>query len=801
MQFITKYFFVFLLGVCVNASSQSNADHPVISGGITNEDRAVEGATVILKKVENKQYTSLVSDMLGFYCFNAVEPGLYIIQATAVGFLPYTSDTLQVGSGSDLKHDIKLTPTKTLLDEVVVKSKQQKVTIENGRLVLNLQNSALTTGSTAFDMLKNLPGVSVGQDEEILLRGTSGVNIMLDGKMSYVSGKQLIALLKSMPAENLRKLELITAPSAEFDAAGNAGVINIVTKKKKTEGYSIDLRSAITKGKYWMVNKNITALANLGKFSFNAYFDYNTPYSVMVSKSGSTIIEGGNALKLERSNESTYKIKFYTYKLGVDWQLNSRHQLGVQYHGYLDDFTSPKNGEIIKYRPDGVMHSRMVATNHIIEPYYYDAANLSHVFNMDSGGKKWTTDLHYIGYRNHSDALMRTTEWQTNNGTIKQEGLQSHQPGFIKILSAKTDIVIPHKNYEFKAGLKYARITNDNQFRFDSLQDGNFMEATTMSNHFTYEENISAAYLSASRKFKRTTIEAGLRVEYTYAKGHTSKEDSSNVWSYTKPFPSLSINHSFNYLHAINVSVSRRINRPGYADLNPVRWYNDPYFYYSGNPDLVPEMAWLWSGAYTFKRKYVFTATYGHRQHYLTRRLVIDPQSQAVKSQSANFRNMDRLDFLISIPVKLTDFWNLQLNAGANYTAYPISQLSGFKTLSTWAANLQVQQEIQFPFGVQFEMNTYLYSDELWGLYKKEQVFFADAGLRKNFLSDKLVLQVTVGDFLRTNRYKGRSQSNVTDYHYFDRPDTHRFGLSLRYHLGGRLVGKKTNRTEEQDRL
>lgn len=801
MQFITKYFFVFLLGVCVNTFSQSNRGQQVIGGNVTNEGRAMEGATVVLQKIEKKQYTTFVSDAFGSYRFTAVEPGLYIIEVTVVGFLPYRSDTLLVGPGNHLKHDVKLTPANTMLDEVVVKSKKDKVTLENGRLVLNVRNSALTTGITAFDVLKNLPGVSVGQDEEILLRGTSGVNIMLDGKMSYVSGKQLVALLKSMPAENLSRMELITAPAAEFDAAGNAGIINIVTKTKKTEGYSIDLRSAITKGKYWMVNKNITALANLGKFTFNASFDFNTPHAVMESKSGSTIIEGGSTLQLKRKNESAYKIKFYTYKLGMDWSLTPRHQLSVQYHGYLDDFKSTKNGEIIKYRPDGVMHSRMVATNHIIEPYYYDAVNLSHVFNMDSSGKKWTTDLHYIGYRNHSDALMRTTAWQTNNGTSKQEGLQSYQPGFIKILSAKTDMVIPYKNYQFKGGLKYARITNDNQFRFDSLQGGSFTEATTMSNHFTYEENISAAYFSVSRKFTRTSIEAGLRVEYTYAKGHTTKEDSSNVWSYTKPFPSLSMNHSFNDLHTINVSVSRRINRPGYADLNPVRWYNDPYFYYSGNPDLVPEMAWLGSVAYTFKRKYVFTATYGHRQHYLTRRLVIDPQSQAIKSQSANFRNMDRVDFLLSVPVKFTDSWDLQLNAGANYTAYPITQLTGFKTLSTWAANLQVQQEIQLPYGVQFEMNAYLYSDELWGLYKKEQVFFADLGLKKSFLTDKLILQVTVGDFLRTNRYKGRSQSNVTDYHYFDRPDTHRFGLSLRYHLGGHLVGKKTNRTEEQDRL
>lgn len=806
MQMKIAFRKLWLAVVCIWSTStivfsQSGNRESSLTGIITNAGQPLEGASIVVVSLDKKYKTNTGSDILGLYRFSLLPSGAYIMQVTAVGFSAYTSDTLLIKDGNIVKHNIELAEIKKLLEEVVVQGKKNKVTIENGKLTLNVQNSAVTTGSTAFDLLKNLPGVNIGQEDEIMLRGTAGVNIMLNGKMSYVSGKQLVTLLKSMPAENLSKLELITAPSAEFDAAGNAGIINIVMRKKKAEGYSIDLRSGIVKGRYWMVNQNITALASIGKFSFNGSFDYNTPHSAMKSRSRSSIVENGRPLILERINESVYKINFYTYKLGVDWQLDKRQKLGLQYNGYLDNFTAPKKGQINKYQADQSLYAQMVATNNIVEPYYYDAVNLSHVFDMDSTGKKWTTDAHYIGYRNHSDARMQTTQWLAGSATSEHHGLQSHQPGLIKIISFKTDIVVPYKGYQFKSGVKYAAVSNDNQFKFDSLINGNFEEAVSMSNHFRYKERIGAVYISVSRKWEKTTVEAGLRVEHTYANGYTEKEDSSNTWSYTKPFPSLSVNHKFDEKHVIDITVSRRINRPGYSDLNPVRWYNDPYFYYAGNPALVPEMAWLWSGAYTYKRKYVFTVTYGKRQDYLTRRLIIEPQSQAIKSQSANFQDMERLDFLFSTPLKLTDRWNLQVNVGVNYTTYPIAQLNDFKTLKSWAANLQLQQEIRFSYGLQFEMNAYLYSDELWGLYKKEQVFFVDAGLKKSFWKDKLVLQGSFGDFLRTNRYKGRSQSDVTDYHYLDRPDTHRFGISVRYHIGGPLVSKKANRTEEQERL
>ncbi|MFT3947456.1 MAG: outer membrane beta-barrel family protein [Agriterribacter sp.] len=687
------------------------------------------------------------------------------------------------------------------LQEIIVKGKKQLIEISKGKIVLNLQNSTLTSGVSVFDALKKLPGISIGQDDNILLRGTSNINVMIDGKMTYLSGKQLATLLQGMSAEDLSKIELLTAPSAEFDADGNAGIINIVTKKRNALGYAIDLRSGISRGRYWMVNENITASLNTKKWNLYGSLDYNTPHRVITGKSGNTVVQNDERTLIDRTTENIFKVKYYTYRIGTDWQAGRRHLLSLHYNGYFDDFKAAKFSSLKIDRPNGAMYSDIQTQNNITEPYHYDAANFSYKFDIDTSGKKITTDAHYISYRNLSDGLMTSSTSNGGGNPSRINTLRQHQPGFITIKSIKTDIDLPYKSISLKAGVKYAITSNDNAYRFDSLVAGNFVKAETMSNHFRYEEKIFAAYASALQKFNKTTVEAGLRLEDTHAKGFTVKQDLNNTWKYTRLFPSLSIDHLINNNNKINISVSRRINRPSYADLNPVRWYNDQYFYYSGNPELQPEMAWLFSAAYALRSKYILTATYGLRDNYIGRQLVIDPSNGSIKSQSANFNNAKRFDLDVSAPVNITSYWSLQLSTGLNYTTYPISITTGLQQLSQWAVSVQLQQQVQLPYDIQLQVSGFFYSPELMGIYQTATVFFMDAGIRKSFLKNNLVLQLTGSDLFRTNRYKAMSQTDITDYHYHDRPDSKRIAFSIRYHIGGKLLNKKGSAIEEQERL
>lgn len=686
------------------------------------------------------------------------------------------------------------------LRQVTVTAARNNLQVENGRITLNVANSPLATGVSVFDLLKKMPGISISQDDNISLRGTEGVNVLIDGKMNYLSGKQLADFLKGLSSDNVVKIELITTPTAEFDAAGNAGFINIVTRRRTIRGYAIDLRSTVTRGSTWMFNENISASINTKQLSLYGSFDYNTPNRKVKSISGNTVLENDTAYRLERLNTSNYHIKFYTWRAGADWRINEHHQFSAHYHGYFDDFAAPKDAVVNRYTATHKLHSTVSTFNNIIEPYHYDAGNLAWTWQIDTTGKKLVTETHFISYRNLSDALMTSVATNGTTGTVAAvNALRSHQPGYITIRSAKTDLEWPHRDIVWKGGIKYAWVSNDNNYRFDSLIGNEYKEATGMSNHFLYNERIAAAYASAARKFNHTSVLVGLRVEHTDAKGYTVKEDFANHWTYTSIFPSLSVDHEIKQ-HKFNLSLSRRINRPTYSDLNPVRWYTDQYFYYSGNPALVPEMAWLLSGAFTFKHKYILTATYGFRDNYMTKKLTIDTTNNAVKSQTANLSNMQRFDLLFSAPFSAGP-WSMQLSAGLNYSRYPIPQKNENSITSRWSANAQLQQQLKLPGGLRFELASYIYSPELWGVYLKDELFFMDAGLRKACLKENLVLQFTFMDVLRTYRLRGSSLSNAANYWYNDRPEAHRISLSVRYHIGGRLSFKRASSIDEQERL
>ncbi|WP_294205404.1 outer membrane beta-barrel family protein [uncultured Chryseobacterium sp.] len=688
-----------------------------------------------------------------------------------------------------------------LIKEVSINARKKVFETDKGKLIFNVQNSALSTGQTALDLLKRVPGVSVGQNDQILFRGSPGINVVIDGKMTYLSGSQLASFLMGMSAEDITKIEIMTTPSSEFDAAGNAGIINIISRKNIKKGYAIDLRSSVSKGKYWMNNQNITSSFRTKKINLYSSFDFNTPHSYSKNQSGNTITDNGTVLQLSRNNESIYKVKYYTWRVGADWQFLARHSIGISYNGYFDDFKSFNYSTVDRLDHSGNLQSYIRSENKQIEPYHYDDVSMKYKFDMDSLGKNITADANYTSYRNFSDGLMTTDGYALNDVFLDRKVQKSHQPGSVKIKSFKADADLPFQKFRIKTGVKYAEVENDNQFRFDSLQAGNYVKIDALSNHFKYREHIAAAYLSGSKTFSKTSIEAGLRLEYTNADGYMVKQDLTNKWQYTKLFPSLTIEQIISDDHKLDFSVSRRINRPSYSDLNPVRWYTDQYFYYSGNPNLLPEMTWVSSLTYSLKSRYIFTAIYNRSNHFINRRLAIDDNGFTVRSMSDNFGKRQRFDFTTSVSVKPLKFWDLQLFNDVSYTMYPISLQLGEKQVSKWSLSTMLEQDFTLPKDFSVNLVASFTTSELRGIYSTGPLGFVNIGVKKSFFNKKFVAQFSVSDLFNTTRYKAKSQTDIADYYYNDKPYSRVLSVSLKYHFGGELIKSSSRKTEEQERL
>ncbi|MFT4205194.1 MAG: TonB-dependent receptor [Chitinophagaceae bacterium] len=771
-----------------------------INGTIKDQWQAIPFASVQLKSIDDTTFhASAWADTAGFYLFEKLKKDRYKILVSALGYKDYTSNSIEVNK--DQTFDIELKAEHKRLQDIAVASKKKVFETDKGKLIFNIQNSALTTGQTALDMLKKLPGVSVGQNDQILFRGSSGINIMINGKPTYLSGSQLANFLMGMSAEDINKIEFLATPSAAFDAAGNAGIINIVPKKNLKKGYAIDLRSSVSKGKYWMTNENISTSLRTEKVNIYGSFDFNTPNRYSDDKSGNAINENGNIFHLDRANTDDFKVKYYTWQAGADWQFWTKHNISVSYHGYLDDFKSYQYSVVDKTDNSGSLESYLNTHISLVEPYHYGAVSADYRFDIDSLGKKITVDANHTSYRNFSDGLMDTKNYAANGDFLHENIQKYHQPGFVKIASVKADADLPFETFTLKTGAKYAEVKNDNQYRFDSLQSGNYIAMEAISNHFKYRERITAVYFSASKKIRKTNMEAGLRMEYNNADGYTVKQDIANKWKYAKWFPSLAIGQMISDGHKIDFSFSRRINRPSYADLNPVRWYNDPYFYFSGNPNLVPELAWVYAFTYSLKSKYIFSATYNQSNNFIDRRLSIDDNGTTIKSMSDNFGKRHRFDFTTSVPFKLGTFWDIQLFTDLNHTSYPISLLSGEKHLSRWSVTTTLQQDFILPKDFTLNLATYFYSSELRGIYITRPTGFLNFGIKNSFFDKKLMAQFSVSDIFNSNRYKATSQTDVTNYYYNDKPYSSVLGLSLKYHFGGELIKSSSKKTEEQDRL
>jgi len=787
MKSIYTILFLYLISI----SSWVLAQEIEIKGSVTDTlKNALPGANIQLKGTQKGTF----SDGEGNYAIKV--PVESILVFSFINMLPQEKKVRE-----SMELDVSLSAAINSLEEVVINFKKPVIEADKGKVVFNVANNASNSGLTAFELLKRIPGISIGQNDEVLFRGAPGINVMIDGKMTYLSGGQLANYLKGMSAEDLNKIELMTTPPAEFDAAGNSGIINIIPKRNLRQGYAVAIRSAVSKGKFWMNNQNIVSSFRASTWSVNGMFDFKTPHSYTQNKSGNTINDNGTTLQLERENELSKKIKYYTWRLGADWQFLPKHTIGINYDGYFDDYRSYNYSNINRLYESGMLHSLMRSSDEIVEPYHYDALNFNYRYDIDALGRKITADAHYTSYRNFSDGMLTTQDFSAGGDFAGEQLLRSHQPGFVKIKSVQTDADLPYKKLSLKAGLKYAEVENDNQYRFDTLQAGNFVEVDAMSNHFKYKERIAAAYFSGSKIVGKTSVEAGLRLEHTHADGYTVKQDIGNKWKYTKLFPSLAVGHSINENNKLDLSVSRRINRPSYTELNPVRWYIDQYFYYSGNPNLVPELAWIYNLTYSLKRKYILSAAYNQSLNYINRILLIDDNGTTIKSQSANFGTRNRIDFTVSAPVQLFSFWDAQLFSDVHYTSYPISQLTGDRQLSQWSGMFSLQQNISLPQGFKINLSGFYYTSELRGIYLTEPVGWVDFGIKKTLLNNKLEAQFSISDVLNTNRYWANSQTDVANYYYRNKPYSSIFGLSLQYHFGGELIRSSNKKTEEQQRL
>jgi len=766
-----------------------------ISGVVLDETKSPFPYTTV--SLLNAKDSTVVKGTLtadnGSYVFNNIPEGHYLIAFYAIGYKkaikgPYLIDknkTHHQLESSQLLQDAKQ------LKGVEIVNKKPLIERQIDKTVINVENSAIATGNSALEILQKSPGVSVDKDGNISLRGKQGVNVMIDGKPTYLSADQLANLLRSTEGNALQSIELITNPSAKYDAAGNSGIINIRLKKNRSYGTNGSISAGAGYGRFYKANSGLTL--NHREKKFNLFGDLNYGRD---KRFGTTdIVRVNNTINnktyFDQRNYTTRERKNINYKGGMDYFFNDQHTLGLIVNGYTNNGRNEGDALTLIGSQPSKTDSSIVATNPYRSKYSSIAINLNYKGLLDTLGQEISFDLDHSQYRDNENSGFNNHYLDANGQTLKPDYLfRSTTPKETRIWAAKTDYSYPlRKDMKLELGLKSSFVKTDNNFVFENFTGDQWINDPGRSNHFLYDENINSAYLNLNRKLKSTTVQLGLRMEQTNSRGNSITENRIVNRHYLNLFPSIFINQEISNNHDMGLSYSRRIDRPDYESLNPFMSFVDLYSYRYGNPFLKPQYTNAFELSYSYKKSLNISAGYSHTTDVMSDILLTDTAKKTIFISKQNLSTQDYYNLNVSYPVQLTKWWISSNNLTAYYNRFSSEDILGVPYRSgRLAFNLNTNQSITLNETASVELSGYYQSKQIYGTLIIDHQYGIDLGLKKSFLSKKLDLKLAANDVFKLQKSRITSAIPSQQYLVNETWETRVFRLNCTYRFGSTAI-------------
>lgn len=788
-----------LLLVCLLIAAGSFAQNKTgkITGTITdNTGQTLQSASVSLLKAKDSALVKLaVTGKGGTYEFENINEGEYLLTVTSVGFEKKFSKPFSVSVAAVTKMEsLQLNEAAKGIEGVTVTAKRPFIETKIDKTVVNVDASPTSAGATALEVLEKSPGITVSNDGAISLRGKAGVIVMMDGKQTFLSATDLANLLKNMPASAIDQVEIMTNPSAKYDASGNSGVINIKTKKGRTAGFNGSIMAGITtsyyeaNGTFYVIPKSQNSINfNCRKNKINFFGNYNPNFFSGRSQLEFTRTKLNQAKDILGYNDVETQFKFgnnnHTLKLGLDYFADKKNTFGIVVSGFtFSGHPTPTTVTTTADENHQVL-SRMVSQtdNRIRFKNLTSNFNYRHVF--DSTGRELTADFDYITYSNTSNMQLITDFYQGNGMPAgDQLKLRGHLPASINIYSVKSDYVHPFKKGgRLEAGFKSSFVENDNLVDYKRW-DGSDWVSDGRSNHFIYDENINAVYLNANKQVKKWSFQAGLRLENTIAKGYQYNNDSTFKRNFTNLFPSTFISYELNKTNTVTVSYSRRITRPNYQDLNPFIYFLDSLSYRKGNPFLLPQFTHNIELSHSFKSKLITTLNYNSTNRVISQ--ILKPDGDIVYMTSENVARFRNIGVSITAPVPVTKWWNLNLFTNIFNNHYEGTYENRPLDISYTSFMVNMTQTFTLKQGFTLEMTGFYRARGVDQLTISEPMYMISFGGQKQVLKGKGTVRLNLRDPFWLQRFKGRTQYDIVDNRVQNRWDNRQVTATFTYRFG-----------------
>lgn len=777
-----------------------------LTGALQTAEGPLPYASVILRQATDSTLVKAeLSTPGGTFGFSTLTPGTYALDIKVNGLEPVWQ-TVIIENASVKLPPITLESTAYTLDEVSFVAQKPLIEVLADKTVFNVENTLNATGTDAFSLLRQAPGVIVDNQDQIILDGKTGVIIYINGKQSPLSGTDLTQFLRSIPSSDIASIELITQPSSKYDAAGASGIINIILKKDKRLGTNGTVNSGYGYGRNGRGNASLNLnhrnkVANLfGSYSYNQGQAWDFLY----------LDRTQSGVRYDSKTDNLRNWMTHNLRAGGDFFLNDQHTLGLLVYGSKADRTYDGLSEtpIIPLTNNEVSQI-LIADNSGQNGSQNLNGNLNYRF-ADTSGHELLVDIDYGVYdlNSLSDQPNRYVS-PDRQATLLERNFSMDTRTFIDLFSVKADYEQRALGGVLGIGGRISRVQTDNVFDFFDLDaDGLRTFNPNRSNQFFYTEQINAGYVNYQKKWGKWSTQFGLRAEQTISEGDLRSTQATNdalvQRNYLNWFPSGGLTYAPSYKNSWALTFSRRIQRPNYQNLNPFESQIDELSFSKGNPFLQPQYTSNFKLAHTHKYRFTTSVSYSFIEDFFAK--VTDTIGQTRNFLiTRNVANQHVWSLGLSYPFSIKDWWNVYISLNAYRASYRGTD-DKFQSIDQNTASGYAQSTFLLPKGYRFEVSGWWSSPSVWGgTYLTKSLGSLNLAFQKKLLDDQLSLRLAFSDILFTSPWRADMQYGELYINGTGGGESRRVSFNLTYTFGNQNVKKarrrKTGLEDESKRI
>lgn len=791
--------------------AQPGNDRSIKLSLISDSRSPIPYATADLRRQDSSLVKTVITDTGGIALFKDLAAGGYYISVRAIGYHPHVSAFINLSGNAMKMETIELKPQGNVLQDVTVTTKKPLVQFLPDKTVINVDAGITNAGATVMEVLEKSPGITVGRDGNISMKGKPQVMVLIDGKQTQLNGAELQAYLSGMNASQVDVIELIENPGAKYDAAGNAGIINIRTKRNKQKGFNGSLNIGLGQGFYFKSNNSLNLNYRSGKW--NLYVNYSNRLAKermkMYTLRKYFNTAGADSVLLQQPNVTQTNVNSHNIKVGADFFASNKTTLGVAFTGNLNDRQISSFSTIDWMSPAFVVDSTINTngTRHIDFRRGGINFNGRHSFTSTS---ELLLDIDFIKFNINGDQYFQTQLDAPGSTVIATKG---DIPSRLTIFTAKLDYSKRFKQVLWEAGIKTASTNTDNLAQYYFFDGVDWQADLSRSNHFLYDEKIHSVYTSLDQEKGKWHWQAGLRYELTTYKanqlGNAVIKDSSFNKNYGSLFPSAFVSYAADSSNNFTLRFGRRIDRPQFQNLNPFLVTINKYTFEGGNPFIRPQYTWNMELLHTYKQVLTTGISYSYLKDYFSQIFIIDSNSSNVNKNiiiytRGNVGRFQNFGLSASLQLPVAKWWSLTSAVVFNHKIIEGVVWAPIK-VTVNQVNININNQFQFGKGWAAELSGYYLSNSQIDLQESlTPQGEMGIGFSKQVMKNKGTFRLAIRDIFYTQNYSGYSKFQNSDEPFEVKWDSRVVRFSFNWRFGKAMKPVKRTgggATEETERV